>query len=74
MRGVLQEKAKKSPVKGHNYEFLPPFFQTLGYLEYFNPLNGMRFWKFYINRKSDISFLKKDTVVLVVSTRSKGLK
>ena len=43
MRGVLQEKAKKSPVKGHNYEFLPPFFQTLGYLEYFNSLNGMRF-------------------------------
>ena len=26
MRGVLQEKANKSPVKGHNYEFLSLFF------------------------------------------------
>lgn len=43
MRGVLQEKANKSPVKGHNYEFLSLFFETLGHLEYFNPLNGMRF-------------------------------
>lgn len=53
MRGVLQEKANKSPVKGHNYEFLSLFFETLGHLEYFNPLNGMRFWKirYFISQK-----------------------
>ena len=42
----IAKKGQESPVKGHNYGFLPLIFPNLGHLECYIPLNSMRFWSF----------------------------
>ena len=42
----ITKKGQESPVKGHNFGFLPLIFDNLGHLEFCIPLNGMYFWRF----------------------------
>ena len=39
----ITKKEQESPVKGHNFGFLPLIFANLGNLECYTPLNGMCF-------------------------------